>query len=149
VKYLIFPLKWPEVGTDRQKWHSHLESIRKDIERTFGSIKQRFGCLVNPITLQEDHRLEKMFNGCCVLHNIILDYNGADNWRKRVVGGFMLPAEVIGDVPVIEKDFSTLATLIGMMTSGLLFKTCPIRHMILEQKHAISSMMMQEKSKSK
>jgi hypothetical protein len=31
VKYLICPFKWPEVGTDRQKWSSHLESIRKDI----------------------------------------------------------------------------------------------------------------------
>jgi hypothetical protein len=106
VKYLICPFKWPEVGTDRKKWSSHLESTRKDIERTFGSIKQRFGCLVNPITLQEAHRLEQMFNGCCVLHNIILDYNGAENWRKRVVGGLILPEEVIDDVPIIEKDFS-------------------------------------------
>jgi hypothetical protein len=31
VKYLICPFKWPEVGTDRQKWSSHLESIRKDV----------------------------------------------------------------------------------------------------------------------
>jgi hypothetical protein len=106
VKYLICPFKWPEVGIDRQKWTSHLESIRKNIERTFGSIKQRFGCLVNPITLQDAHHLEQMFNGCCVLHNIILDYNGAYNWRKRVVVGLLLPAEVIDDVPVIEKDFS-------------------------------------------
>jgi hypothetical protein len=68
---LICPFKWPEVGTDHQKWSSRLETV--------GSIKQRFGCLVNPITLQETHRLEQMFNGCCVLHNIILDYNGADN----------------------------------------------------------------------
>jgi hypothetical protein len=79
VKYLICPFKWPEVGTDHQKWSSHLDSIQKDIERTFGSIKQRFECLVNPITLQEAHGLEQMFNGCCVLHNIILDYNCADN----------------------------------------------------------------------
>jgi hypothetical protein len=40
-----------------------------------------------------------------ILHNIILDYNCADNWRKRVVGGLLLPAEVIDDVPVIENDF--------------------------------------------
>jgi hypothetical protein len=64
------------------------------------------GCLVNPITLQEAHRLEQMSNGCCVFHNIILDYNGADNWRKRVVGGLIFPAEVIDDVPVSENDFS-------------------------------------------
>jgi hypothetical protein len=106
VKCLICPFKWPEVGTDHQKWSSHLESIRKDIERTFGSIKQRFGYLVNQITLQAAHSLEQMFNGCCVLHNIILDYSGTDNWRKRAVGGLLLPAEVIDDFPVIENDFS-------------------------------------------
>jgi hypothetical protein len=101
VKYLICPFKWPEVRTDRQKWSSHLETIIKDIERNFGSIKQRCVCLVNPITLQESHCLEQMFNGCCILHNIIIDYNGADNWRKRVVGGLLLPDEVIDDVPII------------------------------------------------
>jgi hypothetical protein len=36
VKSLICPFKWPEVGTDRQKWSSHLDSTRKVIERTFG-----------------------------------------------------------------------------------------------------------------
>jgi hypothetical protein len=82
--------------------------------------------------------LEQMFNGCCVLHNIILDYNGADNWRKRVVGGLLLSVDVFDDVP---------STIIVMMMSGLLFKTFPICHMILEQKHAILSMMMQAKSK--
>jgi hypothetical protein len=64
------------------------------------------GRLVNPITLQEAHHLEKMFNGCCDLHNIILDYNGADNWRKRVVGGLLLHADVIADIHVIENIFS-------------------------------------------
>jgi hypothetical protein len=82
VKYLICPFKLPEVGTGRQKWSSRKELIRKDIERTCGSINQRFGCSLNPITLQKAHRLEKIFNGCCVLHNIILDYNCTDNWRK-------------------------------------------------------------------
>jgi hypothetical protein len=57
------------------------------------------------------------------------------------MGGLILPAEVIDDVP------AKLAILIEMTTSGSLFKTCPIRHMILEQNHAISSMMMQAKSK--
>jgi hypothetical protein len=42
----------------------------------------------------------------CVLHSIIFYYNGADNWRKRVVGGLLLPAEVINDVLVIENDVS-------------------------------------------
>jgi hypothetical protein len=27
VKYLIYTFKWPEVGTDPQKWSSHLDSI--------------------------------------------------------------------------------------------------------------------------
>jgi hypothetical protein len=64
-----------------------------------------------------------MFNWCCVLHNIILDYNGADNCRKRVVGGLMLPAEVIDYILLLKTIFPTLAMLIGMMMSVLLFKT--------------------------
>jgi hypothetical protein len=64
VKYLFFPFKWPDIGNDRQKWSSHLESIRKDIERTFGSIKQYVGCLVNPIELQGAHRLEQLLRLC-------------------------------------------------------------------------------------
>jgi hypothetical protein len=62
--------------------------------------------LLNPIKLQEAQRLDKMFNGYCVLHKIIIDYNGADNWRKGAVGGLLLPAEIIDDVPVIENYFS-------------------------------------------
>jgi hypothetical protein len=59
---------------------------------------------VNLIALQEAHCLEQMFNGCCVLYGIILDYNGAGNWRKRVVGGLILPAKVVD--PAIEIDVS-------------------------------------------
>jgi hypothetical protein len=46
----------------------------------------------------------------------------------------------------LKMIFSTLAMLIEMMMSGLLFKICPICLVIL-QNHVISSMMMQAKSK--
>jgi hypothetical protein len=107
LKHLICPFKWSSVGSDRQNWSSHLESTRKDIERTFGSIKQRFGCLVNPIPIQEDRRLEQLINACCVLHNIIFDYNGADNWKDQVSHGVRsCNVEAEDDIPVIEKVFS-------------------------------------------
>jgi hypothetical protein len=53
--YPKLPLKCPGVGPYQQKWSSHLESTRKVIERTFGSITQRIGYLVNPIPIQEAH----------------------------------------------------------------------------------------------
>jgi hypothetical protein len=74
-----------------------------------------FGCLVNPITLQEANRLLGAPISCsmhvvfCTTYTI-LNYNDADNnWMKRVVvGGLLSPAEVIDDVPVINKYVSYL-----------------------------------------
>jgi hypothetical protein len=62
---------------------------------------------VNAITIQETHRLDQLFNACCVLQNIILDHNGADNWKTGVSHGVIkCDVEVEDDIPVIENDFS-------------------------------------------
>jgi hypothetical protein len=38
-KYLVYPFKWPPIGTDIEFWSKSLESKRKDIERCFGAIQ--------------------------------------------------------------------------------------------------------------
>jgi hypothetical protein len=87
-----------------------LESIRNDIERTFGSMKQHLLCIVNPLTLQEAHILEQLFKAWCVLHNLMLDYNGADDWTTRVK--YRLSCEKIEneDVVTVDNDFSYVRT---------------------------------------
>jgi hypothetical protein len=86
---------------------SHLESTRKDINAPLVPFKKKCGCLANPITIQEVHGLEQFFNACCVLHNIILDYNVAYNWKAPVSHGVgSCDVEAEDEIPVIEKDFS-------------------------------------------
>jgi hypothetical protein len=83
LKYFICPFKWPEVGKKCQNWSSHLESIQKNIER-FWIHQEMFWEPCESNHLQEAHHLDQLFNACCVLHIIILDYNGADEWRTNV-----------------------------------------------------------------
>jgi hypothetical protein len=57
---------------------------------------------MNPLIIQKDRRLEQLFNACCVLHNIILDYNGADNWKARVSHGVgSCDGKAEDEIPVI------------------------------------------------
>ena len=53
-----------------------LESIRKDVECTFGILKQRFRYLKNKIQHHDIKIIEAAFKMCCILHNMILVYKG-------------------------------------------------------------------------
>jgi hypothetical protein len=54
-----------------------LESMRKDIECTFGGIlKQRFRILTNPIRLYFEDDIDDVVRTCAVLHNILLEFDG-------------------------------------------------------------------------
>ena len=63
------------------KW---LESVRKDIECTFGILKGRFRILKIPMLLQKQDQIDNVFKTCCVLHNMILAYNGRDQWEHNI-----------------------------------------------------------------
>jgi hypothetical protein len=81
MKYLIPPVKWTQVGTKKDIWSENIESTRKDVERCFGILKKRFRCLINPLELQDPSHIERLFNACAVIHNILLDYDSIDNWE--------------------------------------------------------------------
>jgi hypothetical protein len=53
-----------------------MESIRKDVECTFGMLKERFRILKNKIQYHDIKIIEAIFKMCCILHNMILVYNG-------------------------------------------------------------------------
>jgi hypothetical protein len=53
-----------------------LESMRKDIECTFGILKSRFRILKNAIRLYFEDDIEDLFRTCAVLHNILLQFDG-------------------------------------------------------------------------
>jgi hypothetical protein len=65
-------------------WSSQVESSRKDVERTCGSLKKRWRCIINPIDLLDPCHIECIFVTCCILHNMLVDHDGMDEWNKRM-----------------------------------------------------------------
>jgi len=64
-------------------WSKHIESLRKDVECTFGILKKRFIFLKNCIRLHHMEDIEHVFRCCCILHNILLNWDGYDDWRGK------------------------------------------------------------------
>ena len=55
-----------------------LESLRKDVECTFGILKQRWRMLKSGIRLHSIESCDRMFKTCCALHNFLLEADGMD-----------------------------------------------------------------------
>ena len=53
-------------------WSKRLESLRKDVERTFGALKKRFKVLKIPLLFRDASFMKNIFLTCCVLHNMLL-----------------------------------------------------------------------------
>ena len=47
----------------------------------FGIFKKRFLILKHPMHIHNPCRIERIFKTCCVLHNILLDYDQFNNWN--------------------------------------------------------------------
>ena len=56
-------------------WSKLLESVRKDVERTFGVMKKRFRILKVPILFRDAAVVQDIFLTCCVLHNMLLKFD--------------------------------------------------------------------------
>ena len=67
------------------QWSRWLESVRKDIESTFGILKGRFRILKLPLLLQSAEEIDNVFYTCCALHNEILR---SDNLSRLWEQGF-------------------------------------------------------------
>ncbi len=81
-KSLIPPFKDQVEGTDLEAWSTQMETVRKDVECTFGILKKRFMFLKTPIRLRDPKQIENAFMTCCVLHNLLLEYDGRDDWQE-------------------------------------------------------------------
>ena len=56
-----------------------LESIRKDVECTFGILKGRWRILKTGIRIHGTQSCDDIFKTCCALHNLLLEVDGIDN----------------------------------------------------------------------
>lgn len=57
--------------------------MRKDVEDVFGILKKRFRLLCNAIELHSKDQIDNVFFTSCILHNILLSYDGYDKrWEE-------------------------------------------------------------------
>ncbi len=64
------------------RWSKQIESVRKDVECTFGIMKRRFRVLKVPMPYFAKEHVDNIMFTCCVLHNILLDHN-AREWTEE------------------------------------------------------------------
>lgn len=90
------------------------ESVRKDVERTFGQMKSSWRCLKIPCLWQDEAHVDNMFVTCCILHNMMKEFRGKVNGRVNAAhdltpeegwGSFARP-EAAGDDLEAGYDFS-------------------------------------------
>ena len=110
---LIPPFKGMCPDDETSLWSKRLESIRKDAECTFGTIKRRFRILRIPSELSKPQGIDNIFRACCVLHNILLRHDGlntlgtsARHWHPQ--GGDVLDRRRQLDAVRIHRDRSTV-----------------------------------------
>lgn len=66
------------------KW---LESMRKDVECTFGILKGRWRILKAGVRLSGTKTVDRVWKTCCALHNMLLDIDGVDEmWQSDWLG---------------------------------------------------------------
>jgi hypothetical protein len=98
---------FPRTGNEADKrWSEWLESVRKDVECFFGVLKSRFRWLRNPITLHYQSQIDNAVFLCCMLHNMLLQYDGLDrfaSWeQEREFWDDLAPQERVHDADYDE-----------------------------------------------
>jgi hypothetical protein len=67
------------------RWAEWLESMRKDVECTFGILKGRFRVLKTGVRIHGIEATDKIWLTCCALHNFLLEEDGLDKeWENGV-----------------------------------------------------------------
>ena len=84
--YLNWPVTVPPMTKTSSRaeirFSEWLESIRKDVECTFGILKGRFRVLKTGIRLHGQNAGDKIFLTCCALHNMLLEVDGlSEGWE--------------------------------------------------------------------
>jgi Plant transposon protein len=82
---LMSPIKEPVLRKEK-RWSMWMESMRKDVECTFGILKGRFRILKTGMRIHSIKSVDHVWCTCCALHNMFLDSDGLNkNWEKGVV----------------------------------------------------------------
>ncbi|CAN0205245.1 unnamed protein product [Discosporangium mesarthrocarpum] len=82
-KCLMAPYKASR-NEDQLQWSKRFESVQKDVECFFGTLKGCVRILKLPLGFRAEDRISNMFYTCCVLHNVLCAYDGL-NWYGQGV----------------------------------------------------------------
>jgi hypothetical protein len=74
-------------GHKEVHWSEFLESVRKDVECTFGILKGRFRILRNGLQYDRDVSTN-IVKTCSILHNMLLAYDGLDEFKWNKTGNW-------------------------------------------------------------
>jgi DDE superfamily endonuclease len=85
--YLAHPTTVPPIKTTNSRaeirFLAWLESLRKDVECTFGILKGRWRILKTDVRLHGVEAAHKIFSTCCAPHNWLLEEDGLDErWEE-------------------------------------------------------------------
>jgi Plant transposon protein len=79
---LMCPIKDPFLRKE-MRWSKWLESMRKDVECTFGILKGRFRILKTGIRIHSIKSVDQIWCTCCALHNVFLEHDGLNiDWEQ-------------------------------------------------------------------
>ena len=67
-------------GHKEVHWSEFLESVRKDVECTFGILKSCFRILRNGLQCRDRDTCSNIVKTCAILHNMLLSYDGLDEF---------------------------------------------------------------------
>ena len=100
--YLAHPTTVPPIKTTNSRaeirFSAWLESLRKDVECTFGILKGRWRILKAGVQLHGVEAADKIFSTCCALHNWLLEEDGLDErWEEGVASDWNQPPDEQGN----------------------------------------------------
>ena len=104
--YLNWSCTVPPFGVtnniDEIRWSKWLESMRKDVECTFGILKGRWRILKSGVRIYGVDSVDHIWFTCCALHNWLLEIDGLT--QKWVCGVKMLTSEWDGEMGCLEYE---------------------------------------------
>ena len=107
------------------RFSAWLESLRKDVECTFGILKGRWRILNTGIRLHGTCVPDKIFHTCCALHYLLLDVDGLnEEWNNGVLSDYETSMlvdddEIPGDVDDIPTALQRLANPVAARDNGI------------------------------
>lgn len=77
------------LSMEELRWSRWLESMRKDVECTFGILKGRWRILKTGIRLHSFESVDNIWKTCCALHNWLLEVDGLHKeWKNGIPSDF-------------------------------------------------------------